>query len=245
MRIETLQDRQRYPAQSLRSCPADGVRQAPDPVRICAIGTPGPRLAHTLFLAGAVLIPDLETGPALAGLEAARLPDVFICCPGPVAGLAVVELIRLVAVRRPTLVVGLPRWRHASAAIAAGAVAYLVEDTPASGPGLSSLIAALAAHRHPAPDQIRPALAQLSHREREALTYIAAGYTHKQAARQMAISKATVDTYVQRIRAKVGVGNKADLTRMAMVEADCRRSGFASSDRLCGQRRAGRRAVKR
>jgi DNA-binding CsgD family transcriptional regulator len=32
----------------------------------------------------------------------------------------------------------------------------------------------------------------------------------------MGVSKATVDTYVERIRAKLQVGNKADLTRAAL-----------------------------
>jgi len=30
------------------------------------------------------------------------------------------------------------------------------------------------------------------------------------------VSQSTVDTYVKRIRQKLGLGNKADLTRMAM-----------------------------
>jgi DNA-binding CsgD family transcriptional regulator len=33
----------------------------------------------------------------------------------------------------------------------------------------------------------------------------------------MKVSKATVDTYVERIRAKLQVGNKAELTRAALA----------------------------
>ena len=57
---------------------------------------------------------------------------------------------------------------------------------------------------------------RLAPREEEALEYIARGFTHAQAARRMGVSPATIDTYVKRIRQKLGIGNKADLTRKAM-----------------------------
>ncbi len=57
----------------------------------------------------------------------------------------------------------------------------------------------------------------LSPREREALDLIAAGFTHAQAARRMNVTKATVDTYVERIRVKLQAGNKAELTRIALA----------------------------
>jgi DNA-binding NarL/FixJ family response regulator len=56
----------------------------------------------------------------------------------------------------------------------------------------------------------------LSSREEEALDLIARGLTHAQAASRMGVSRATVDTYVERIRAKLHVGNKAELARAAM-----------------------------
>ncbi len=58
--------------------------------------------------------------------------------------------------------------------------------------------------------------ARLSGREQEALSYIAAGFTHAQTATRMGVTKATVDTYVDRIRRKLGLGNKAELTRAAL-----------------------------
>lgn len=58
--------------------------------------------------------------------------------------------------------------------------------------------------------------AELSPREREALSWIARGYTHAQTATRMDVTKATVDTYVERIRAKLQLGNKAELTRAAI-----------------------------
>jgi DNA-binding CsgD family transcriptional regulator len=61
-----------------------------------------------------------------------------------------------------------------------------------------------------------PAADTLSPREQEALHHIARGLTHAQAARRMGISQTTVDTYIKRIRFKLGPGNKADLTRRAV-----------------------------
>jgi DNA-binding NarL/FixJ family response regulator len=59
--------------------------------------------------------------------------------------------------------------------------------------------------------------AALSEREMQVLRYIASGYTHSQAATRLGISQHTVDTYVKRIRAKLAVGNKAELTRAAII----------------------------
>jgi DNA-binding NarL/FixJ family response regulator len=56
----------------------------------------------------------------------------------------------------------------------------------------------------------------LSPREVEALRWIAKGFTHAQVARRMGVTETTIDTYAKRIRAKLNVGNKAQLTRMAI-----------------------------
>jgi two-component system nitrate/nitrite response regulator NarL len=56
----------------------------------------------------------------------------------------------------------------------------------------------------------------LSPREEQTLDLIARGFTHSQTATRMGVSKATIDTYVERIRAKLQVGNKAELTRAAL-----------------------------
>jgi two-component system, NarL family, nitrate/nitrite response regulator NarL len=60
----------------------------------------------------------------------------------------------------------------------------------------------------------------LSPREKEALSYVANGYTHGQAASRMRVSKATVDTYIARIRAKLEVGNKAELALAALAHVE-------------------------
>lgn len=57
----------------------------------------------------------------------------------------------------------------------------------------------------------------LSPRETQVLQYIARGYTHHQIARRLGISQHTVNTYVKRIREKLEVGNKAELTRAAIL----------------------------
>jgi DNA-binding NarL/FixJ family response regulator len=63
----------------------------------------------------------------------------------------------------------------------------------------------------------RGACDSLSPRERQVLFRIARGFTHGQIARGLGISPHTVDTYVRRIRTKLGVGNKAELTRAALL----------------------------
>ncbi len=57
----------------------------------------------------------------------------------------------------------------------------------------------------------------LSGREEQVLHYIACGFTHGQVARRLGISAHTVDTYVKRIRSKLAIGNKAELTRAAVL----------------------------
>lgn len=56
----------------------------------------------------------------------------------------------------------------------------------------------------------------LAPREVETLRWIALGYTHGQIATRMGLAQATVNTYAKRIRAKLQVTNKAELTRMAI-----------------------------
>jgi DNA-binding NarL/FixJ family response regulator len=65
------------------------------------------------------------------------------------------------------------------------------------------------------PQQDEPGL--LSSREEQVLQQIARGLTHGQIAMRLGISRYTVDTYIRRIRAKLGVGNKAELTRAAIL----------------------------
>jgi DNA-binding CsgD family transcriptional regulator len=56
----------------------------------------------------------------------------------------------------------------------------------------------------------------LAPRERETLRHIAAGQTYLQTARHMGLSQHTVDAYLRRIRAKLGITSTAELTRLAV-----------------------------
>ncbi|GAA0900189.1 helix-turn-helix transcriptional regulator [Virgisporangium aurantiacum] len=69
---------------------------------------------------------------------------------------------------------------------------------------------------HPGNHDAEPNTTQLSPRERQVLQQIAQGRTHRQIARALDISEHTVDTYVKRVRSKLGAGNKAQLTRIAL-----------------------------
>ncbi|MEU3627972.1 hypothetical protein BS329_36095 [Amycolatopsis coloradensis] len=66
-------------------------------------------------------------------------------------------------------------------------------------------------------EQSDPVEGNLSEREQQVLFQISRGLTHGQIATRLGISPHTVDTYVKRIRAKLGVGNKAELTRAALL----------------------------
>ncbi|WP_406859439.1 response regulator transcription factor [Streptomyces sp. HUAS MG47] len=85
---------------------------------------------------------------------------------------------------------------------AAGSAGPLASDQP--GPG-------------PTGNGVQPGQPTLSDREQQVLSQIAQGRTHGQIATRLGISQHTVDTYVKRIRVKLDVGNKAELTRAALL----------------------------
>ena len=112
------------------------------------------------------------------------------------------------------------------AAIRAGARGYItkhaseqnfvhaIESVAGGGFYLSSSLAyILQADLDQASHSSKPPLSQ---REEEALSYIARGLTHAQTASRMGISETTVNTHIERIRRKLGLGNKAELTRIAI-----------------------------
>ncbi len=96
-----------------------------------------------------------------------------------------------------------------------------------SAEGIVSALRAVAAGGEPGPAAARrdaetaaagpPEQAGLSDREHQVLHHIARGFTHGQIATRLGISPHTVDTYVKRVRAKLGVGNKAELTKVALL----------------------------
>ncbi len=132
------------------------------------------------------------------------------------------------SVHRPVLIVSASRApADVLAAMQAGASGYLTKQageevyaaairSVAAGTfylsaQLADLIQAATLGQAPARPQ-----ETLSPREQEALGYIARGFTHQQTANRMGVSKATVDTYIARIRTKLQLGNKAELALAAL-----------------------------
>ncbi|AQZ67225.1 hypothetical protein BKM31_42395 [[Actinomadura] parvosata subsp. kistnae] len=142
----------------------------------------------------------------------------------------VVPVLVMSASRRPGDVLACVRagargyvTKDASALLMLAAVTTVASGGFALSPHLAdALLADLAALAETPRDDSAEGAAQddplvpLSPREEETLRWIARGQTHGQIARRMGISKATVDSHVERIRAKLHAGNKADLTRSAL-----------------------------
>jgi DNA-binding NarL/FixJ family response regulator len=96
-----------------------------------------------------------------------------------------------------------------------GAVHAVIRGTTGTA---GAAVPAPVVERTTATDQADAARRRLSSREVQVLRQISRGLTHGQIATRLGISRHTVDTYVKRIRAKLGVGNKAELTRVALVD---------------------------
>jgi two-component system, NarL family, nitrate/nitrite response regulator NarL len=188
-------------------------------------------LQSILAEAGDIQVSAAVATPAelsLAGPGAGR-PDVIMLdlyhdgdepCLGAIAKLRQDHKVLVVSASgRPADVLG---------AIRAGACGYVtkladplllvaaVHTVAGGGFALSSQLADIL-RGELAPDPAAAAgTPALSPREEEALDLIARGLTHAQAASRMGVSRATVDTYVERIRAKLHVGNKAELAQAAI-----------------------------
>lgn len=103
-----------------------------------------------------------------------------------------------------------------SSDIYTGAGVRVVTSLRAGIDDLVQLIAETAgtgSHENAPEDPKSPALSQ---REEQVLRHVARGLTHGQIARILGISQHTVDTYIKRIRTKMTLGNKAELTRAAL-----------------------------
>lgn len=160
---------------------------------------------HDREIAPDVVILDLYLGHGR--LTAEEIAQAARCCP---------VLVVSASARQPDVL----------AAVRAGASGYLVKSAEAESFGeavrtvaagsfyISSQLADLIDTSAAAEPSGLPA--SLAPREREVLSLIAQGFTQTQAATRMGISPATIDTYVKRIRRKLGPGNKADLTRRAI-----------------------------
>ncbi|MFC9429443.1 LuxR C-terminal-related transcriptional regulator [Streptomyces sp. NPDC056987] len=111
--------------------------------------------------------------------------------------------------------------KHCSAELFVAAVETVAAGGFSMSAELADILQAELTRRDPGPGDgaVGP---RLSAREEETLSYVARGFTHAQIATRLGVRKTTVDTYVERIRAKLQVGNKAELTRAAMARLSAR-----------------------
>jgi DNA-binding NarL/FixJ family response regulator len=182
---------------------------------LTAILAPSPDLEIVAAVPATAQLPLDPAGAIAADLV---ILDLYLTDSRP----ALADIGRL-AEKLPVLVVSASRApADVLAALQAGASGYLtkhaaedayltaIREVAGGGFYLSAQLADLlqAATGAPQPAADRE---PLSPREQETLSYIARGFTHQQAASRMGVSKATVDTYIARIRGKLNLGNKAEL----------------------------------
>jgi DNA-binding NarL/FixJ family response regulator len=170
------------------------------------------------------VVASVATAAELAGPADVVIMDLYHDgdrpCLAAVAQVAAVSRVLVISASgHATDVVG---------AIEAGASGYVtkhaeaqmfvaaVETVAAGGFAMSSQLADILQAGFAFAPQATASGPQLSAREEETLALIAKGLTHAQVAKRMGVTKSTVDTYVERIRAKLQVGNKAELTRAAL-----------------------------
>jgi DNA-binding NarL/FixJ family response regulator len=184
---------------------------------------------------------DIEVvGEAADGLEAVGLaartrPDVILM-DIRMPGLDGIEATRRIAARpelAPVHVIILTTFEldeYVFEALRAGAAGFLVKDTDAAellrairvvadgeallSPGVTRrLIAEFAARTH----QVRavPGLGELTPREREVVTLIAAGLSNEEIAGKLYVSRSTAKTHATRAMTKLGARDRAQLVVMA------------------------------
>ncbi|WP_063762437.1 DNA-binding response regulator [Streptomyces sp. NRRL F-5123] len=187
--------------------------------------SPGVRLAASVAEPGALAAALAEAAPAEPAGPAPRLDVVVLGLPARSDETHDTVVEEACGLARVLIVADFTDGRPVAAALRAGAHGCVgrmsaedellgAVDTVARG-GIH-VDPVLADHLHAELRQPWAAAPPtLARREIETLRWLAAGLTHRQIARRMALTEATVSTYVKRIRNKLGVGNKADLTRKA------------------------------
>ncbi|WP_267382859.1 MULTISPECIES: response regulator [unclassified Sphingomonas] len=132
-------------------------------------------------------------------------------------GLSGIDLLRIMPVRHrsdPVIVIaGHADIPLAVEALKAGAIDF-IEKPFAAATILRAVEDArgLATHDD---DNHRP-IDQLSRRERQTLEFIVGGLTTKEAARRLAISPRTIETYRAKLMSKTGASSTADLIKIAL-----------------------------
>jgi len=138
--------------------------------------------------------------------------------------------------------------KYVYAALRNGASGFLVKDTPphellaairvvAAGDALLSprvtrrLIEQFVRSVDPEPTQLAGTLPdEVTHREREVLTLVAAGYTNHEIAQQLHIGVGTVKTHVARLLAKLGARDRVQLVIRAHGSEEIRNPTRTSPD---------------
>lgn len=178
-------------------------------------------VADMTLVASAASVDDLERLLAENLTVDVVVLDLYLDDEAP----AIDAVAKLSATTRVLIMSTSARPPDVIAAMRAGARGYLTKrsdtallvaglHTVASGGFLlSSELADIAHALMTTPGAGEPAL---SPREDQTLRMLARGLTHGQIATRLGVRKSTVDTYVERIRTKLGVGNKAELTRAAI-----------------------------
>lgn len=184
-----------------------------------------------IFAADGIRVLSARTTPAG---DVSRLADVALVDPGALGGVGKFAFLRRCARSTPVVMMcgGPDPDPDERRYLAAGAARVLRKETS----GVEIIEAVRAAIAPPrwrfnqrsiaaepfsrplaVPSPFTGEQAALSEREEQVLRQISQGLTHSQIATRLGITRNTVDTYVKRIRAKLGAGNKADLTRAALL----------------------------
>jgi DNA-binding NarL/FixJ family response regulator len=161
------------------------------------------------------------------GDEPSWLTDLFVLDAEIETGHAAVELVSRLSSLAPVLLLVQPRTSRSSLEVLMDAGAGGFVETRATPTEVVKAMRHVAFRTTfecdgtTASQPLSPGQQQLglSAREQQVLDLIARGLTHHQIASVINISRHTVDTYVKRIRSKLNVGNKAELTRVAVLRS--------------------------
>jgi DNA-binding NarL/FixJ family response regulator len=220
------------PANSSVDRPAGGPR-APGPWRILIVDDhPLIRTAVRSLLAKTAawqVVGEAATAREALAQVSSRQPDVVLmdlALPGMDGVIATREIGRRSPATRVLILTAYTQVRDVHDALAAGARGYaLKSDIDALGAGLEAVcrgerylspevVERLAAADSPAP--ATDVLSGLSGREREIFRLAAECLTTGEIARELCISRKTVDTHLYRIHRKLGLRNSAELVRFAV-----------------------------
>jgi DNA-binding NarL/FixJ family response regulator len=178
-----------------------------------------------------------SAGALASGREALErhCPDVLLTDIGLPDGSGIELIAATHALERrvlPMVITVFGDEQHVVAALEAGALGYLLKDTPseqvapaiiellAGGSPISPSIARYLLRRFRDPDErdapLAPEAPQLSVRERDVLTYIVKGFTYGEAARLLEISEHTVATHVRKIYRKLAVTSRGEAVYEAL-----------------------------